>query len=56
MRTLGFLLRKEFLQIVRDHVIMRMILVLPIIQLLVLANAVTFVLSATILGLKLKYG
>ncbi|HEU4628603.1 MAG TPA: ABC transporter permease [Gemmatimonadaceae bacterium] len=42
MRTLRFLLRKEFLQIVRDHVIMGMIFVMPIVQLLVLANAVTF--------------
>ena len=42
MRTLRFLLRKEFLQITRDHVIMRMILIMPLVQLLILANAVTF--------------
>lgn len=42
MRTLAFLLRKEFLQITRDHVLMRMILIMPLIQLLLLANAVTF--------------
>ena len=42
MRALRFLLRKEFLQITRDHVIMRMILIMPLVQLLVLANAVTF--------------
>jgi ABC-2 type transport system permease protein len=42
MRTLRFLLRKEFLQIRRDHVMLRLILVVPIIQLLVLSNAATF--------------
>lgn len=42
MRALRFLLRKEFLQITRDHVIMRMILIMPLVQLLVLASAVTF--------------
>ena len=42
MRALRFLLRKEFLQITRDHVIMRMILIMPLVQLLVHANAVTF--------------
>lgn len=42
MRTLRFLLRKEFLQITRDHVLIRMILVIPLVQLLVLANALTF--------------
>jgi ABC-2 type transport system permease protein len=36
------LLRKEFLQIGRDPVIMRMLFVMPIIQLVVLANAATF--------------
>jgi ABC-2 type transport system permease protein len=42
VRTLRFLLRKEFLQIVRDRVIIRMIFIMPIIQLLILAHAVTF--------------
>src|SRR5690606_8818064 len=42
MRILRFLLRKEFLQIVRDPVLMRMILIMPLVQLLVLAHAVTF--------------
>jgi ABC-2 type transport system permease protein len=42
MRTLRFLLRKEFLQIRRDHVILRLIFVMPIVQLVVLANAATF--------------
>lgn len=42
MRTLRFLLRKEFLQIVRDPVLMRMILIMPLIQLVILAHAVTF--------------
>jgi ABC-2 type transport system permease protein len=42
VRTLLFLLEKEFRQIFRDRQIMAMILVLPILQLVVLANAATF--------------
>lgn len=42
MRTIGFLLRKEFRQIVRDRTMLRMLLVIPIIQLLVLSSAATF--------------
>ena len=42
LRSLRVLLRKEFLQIRRDPVILRMLLIMPMIQLLVLANAATF--------------
>ena len=42
MRTLRFLLRKEFLQIFRDRTILGMLFVLPLAQLIVLANAATF--------------
>jgi ABC-2 type transport system permease protein len=42
MRALRFLLRKEFLQIFRDHVILGMLFVMPLVQLLILANAATF--------------
>lgn len=42
MRTLRFLLRKEFLQIVRDPVLLRLILIMPLVQLVILAHAVTF--------------
>ena len=42
MRALRFLLRKEFLQIFRDHVILGMLFVMPMVQLLVLSNAATF--------------
>jgi ABC-2 type transport system permease protein len=42
MRTLRFLLRKEFLQITRDHLILRLIFVMPIVQLVILASAATF--------------
>jgi len=42
MRTLRFLLRKEFTQIVRDKLMLRQMILLPIIQLLVLASAATF--------------
>jgi ABC-2 type transport system permease protein len=42
MRALRFLLRKEFLQILRDRVILGMLFVMPMVQLLLLANAATF--------------
>ncbi|HKP16274.1 MAG TPA: ABC transporter permease [Gemmatimonadaceae bacterium] len=46
MRTLRFLLRKEYLQIFRDRVMMGMLLVLPAIQMALLANAATFELKS----------
>lgn len=42
MRTLRFLLRKEYRQIVRDRMMLAQILIMPVIQLLLLANAATF--------------
>src|SRR5690348_14454805 len=42
MRALKFLLRKEFLQLMRDKMLVRMIFVLPVFQLLLLANTATF--------------
>jgi ABC-2 type transport system permease protein len=42
MRALRFLLRKEFLQIFRDRMILGMLFGMPLVQLLVLANAATF--------------
>lgn len=42
LRALRFLLRKELLQIFRDRVILRMLFVMPIVQLVVLSNAATF--------------
>ncbi|HEX3159392.1 MAG TPA: ABC transporter permease [Gemmatimonadaceae bacterium] len=42
MRALRFLLRKEFTQIFRDRVILGMLFVMPMLQLLLLANAATF--------------
>src|SRR5690242_13929121 len=42
MRTLKFLLEKEFRQIFRDPAILRMILIMPIIQLLVLPWAADY--------------
>ncbi|MBS4033045.1 MAG: ABC transporter permease [Ignavibacterium sp.] len=42
MRTLIFLLRKEFLQIFRDKLILRMIFALPVIQLILLPYAATY--------------
>jgi ABC-2 type transport system permease protein len=46
MRTLMFMLRKEFLQIFRDRFMVMMIFVMPIVQLLILANAATFEVKA----------
>jgi ABC-type multidrug transport system permease subunit len=42
MRTIFFLVRKEFLQIFRDHTTVVQIFMIPVVQLLVLANAATF--------------
>ena len=42
MRALRFLLRKEFLQILRDPALVRMLFMIPIVQLLILSNAATF--------------
>ena len=42
MRTLRFMLRKEFLQIFRDRFMVGMIFVMPIVQLLILSSAATF--------------
>jgi len=42
LRALRFLLRKEFLQIRRDHVILGMLFMMPVVQLLLLGSAATF--------------
>lgn len=42
MRALPYLLRKEYLQIFRDRMILGMLFIMPLVQLLVLANAATF--------------
>jgi ABC-2 type transport system permease protein len=42
MRVLRFLLRKEFLQIRRDRAMLRMLVAVPVVQLLVLSSAATF--------------
>ena len=42
MRALKFLLRKEFLQIFRNPALVRMLFLIPVVQLLVLSNAATF--------------
>jgi ABC-2 type transport system permease protein len=47
VRTVFFLVRKEFLQILRDHTTMVQIFMIPVVQLLVLANAATFDLKRT---------
>jgi ABC-2 type transport system permease protein len=47
MRTLRFLLRKELLQIRRDRAMLRLLTVLPIIQLLFLSSAATFEIRRT---------
>ena len=47
MRTIFFLVRKEFLQIFRDHTTVAQIFLIPVVQLLVLSNAATFDLRRT---------
>ena len=42
MQTLRYLLRKEFLQVFRDRMMVTQLLLMPIIQLLLLGNAATF--------------
>ncbi len=42
MRTLRFLLQKEFLQIIRDRVMLRLIIIMPVVQLVILSSAATF--------------
>jgi ABC-2 type transport system permease protein len=47
MRTLRFLLRKEFLQIRRDRAMLRMLVAVPVVQLLLLSSAATFEIRRT---------
>ncbi len=42
MRSLKFLLRKEFLQIFRDRMIVGLVFILPMVQLMILSNAASF--------------
>ncbi|ASZ13773.1 ABC transporter permease [Chitinophaga pendula] len=42
MRTIRFILQKEFLQIFRNKAMLRIILIVPIVQLLVLSNAANY--------------
>ncbi len=42
MRTIGFILQKEFIQIFRNRAMLPIIFVMPVIQLLILSNAATF--------------
>lgn len=47
MRTILYLLQKEFLQIARNRAMLAIIFVMPVVQLLVLANAATFEVRST---------
>ncbi len=42
MKTLGFIIQKEFKQIFRNKAMLPIIFILPLIQLLILSNAATF--------------
>jgi ABC-2 type transport system permease protein len=42
MRTLGFIIRKEFIQLFRNKVMARIIFILPMIQMLILAYTATY--------------
>jgi ABC-2 type transport system permease protein len=41
MRTIGFIIRKEFIQIFRNRSMLPIIFIMPVIQLIILANAAT---------------
>jgi len=41
MKTIIYLIQKEFIQIFRDKIMLRMMFVLPIVMLIVLVNAAT---------------
>jgi ABC-2 type transport system permease protein len=47
LRAIRFLVRKEFLQIVRDKATLAQLLFVPFVQLLVLSNAATFTITDT---------
>ena len=47
MRAILFLIRKEFIQIVRDKATLAQLLMIPFIQLIVLSNAATFAITQT---------
>lgn len=47
MRTTRFLVKKEFLQIVRDRAMLAQLLLIPLAQLVILANAATFAIRDT---------
>lgn len=51
MRTILFLIRKETLQVLRDRIMLVQVFVLPVIQLLVLVQAMTFEVTHTDLAL-----
>jgi ABC-2 type transport system permease protein len=51
MRTIMFLVRKEYLHVARDRATMIQVLLIPVIQLLILANAATFSVRETPLHL-----
>ena len=42
MRTIFFILQKEFIQILRNRTMLPLIIILPFVQLLILVNAATF--------------
>ena len=51
MRTILFLVRKEALQVLRDRIMLIQIFVPPVLQLLILAQAMTFEVKHTDLAL-----
>ena len=51
LRTVGFLVRKETLQVLRDRIMLVQIFVPPVLQLLILAQAMTFEVKHTDLAL-----
>ena len=52
MRTILFILQKEFIQIFRNKAMLPIIFMLPIVQLLILANAATQIAGKTVSEVK----
>ncbi len=50
MKTIYYIIQKEFLQIFRDRMMLPIIFILPIVQLLILANAATYEIKFVNLG------
>jgi ABC-2 type transport system permease protein len=51
MKTILYIIQKEFLQIIRDRMMLPIIFVIPIFQLLILAHAATYEIKYVDMGI-----